>query len=308
MKYLFTCWLLLFLFSCTKKEKDKPVVMKILPDYPSASAVEYLDGKLYVMGDDATKLLVLDTNFNAIDSILLFNYPNKRIPKDIKHDIESMMMLSNDSNKLLLFGSGSLTPYRDSVVIVDFATRKKESKAITDFYNLVKSKGIQELNIEGAAHTDLGFVLANRGHLGWPKNNLIFAMWLRPEPASMDVIQVKGISDSSSFQGISGLAYSMRNDALIMTASTEQTASSLADGAIGKSYIWIIKKLSYAIGKAELSPDIVIDFEEIDPVFKGQKIESVTILNETKESLRLVLVADNDNGSSTIFKLSIKIN
>ena len=27
-------------------------------DYPSASAIEYYDGKLYLMGDDATKLLV----------------------------------------------------------------------------------------------------------------------------------------------------------------------------------------------------------------------------------------------------------
>lgn len=307
MRVIFTYGLLFFLFSCTEKEKDKAVVVKILPDYPSASAVEYVNGKLYVMGDDATKLLVLDTNFNAVDSIQLFDYPGNRIPKNIKHDIESMI-LSADSSKLLLIGSGSVSPYRDSIFTVDLVSRKNEVNPITDFYNLVKRKGIKELNIEGAARIGHSFVLSNRGHLSWRNNHFIFASWFVPEEPTMSIARVKNISDSSSFQGISGLAYSIRNDALIMTASTEQTTSSFEDGTIGKSYIWIIKKLSSAIDKAELSPDIVIDLEEIDPVFKGQKIESVTILNETKEILRLVLVADNDIGSSSIFKLNIKIN
>jgi hypothetical protein len=33
-------------------------------EYPSASSIEFYEGKLYVMGDDATKLLVLDTDLN----------------------------------------------------------------------------------------------------------------------------------------------------------------------------------------------------------------------------------------------------
>jgi hypothetical protein len=304
MKSFFTHCLLLFLFSCSEKEKDKAVIMKTLTDYPSASAVEYLDSKLYVMGDDATQLMVLDTNFNAVDSILLFNYPDRRIPKNIKHDIESMM-LSDDGRKLILIGSGSLSPFRDTVVLINLNDKSIERKSISDFYTLAKTKGLKEINIEGATLRNSGFILmANRGHLGWPKNYFLFSTRLEADSINMDIDSVD-INNDSSFNGISGLAYSNRNDALVITASTEQTSSVFEDGTIGKSYIWIIKKL-HSVNK--FKPDIIFDLETIDPIFKGQKIESVTILNETKDMLRLVLVADNDNGSSTIFKLSIKIN
>jgi hypothetical protein len=70
-----------FLFySCSSKETSSDVQIKKL-DYPSASSIEYFDKKLYVMGDDATNLLILDTNLNIIDSIPLLSYPGKRIPK-----------------------------------------------------------------------------------------------------------------------------------------------------------------------------------------------------------------------------------
>ena len=110
---------MLFLFSCSKKEKAQPVVMKILPDYPSASAVEYQDGELYIMGDDATKLLVLDTNLNIIDSISIIQYTGNSIPKNIKPDLEASALISNT---LILFGSGSLVPYRNSGRILDLKT------------------------------------------------------------------------------------------------------------------------------------------------------------------------------------------
>jgi hypothetical protein len=291
MKIFFTYCLLLFLFSCSKKEKDKAVIMKTLTDYPYA-----------------TQLIVLDTNFNMVDSIPLFNYSAKRIPKNIKQDIESITQVQ-DSSKLVLLGSGSLSPFRDSAYMIDINNRRKEAKDLTGLLKIVNQQGIRELNLEGAVRDGHEYILANRGNLNWRKNHLIFTLSLFfPEPGMVAIIPVRSIDDSSSFQGISGLAYGSINDALVMTASTEQTTNSFEDGAIGKSYIWIIKKLFSTVGKAELSPEIVIDLERIDPIFKGQKIESVTILEESNGFVRLVLVADNDNGSSSIFKLSIKIN
>ena len=38
-------------------------------DYSSASSIEYYEGKLYLMGDDAPNLLVLDTSLN-IDYVI----------------------------------------------------------------------------------------------------------------------------------------------------------------------------------------------------------------------------------------------
>ena len=73
-----------------------------------------------------------------------------------------------------------------------------------------------------------------------------------------------------------------------------------------KSFLWMINNISTKLNSKKIGPDRIIDLEEIDPRFKKQKIESATVINETKELINLVLVADNDDGSSTIFKLSIK--
>src|SRR6188768_2086511 len=98
------------ILSCVGKDKMPDIQMKKLNDYPSASSIEYYDEKLYLMGDDATKLLVLDTDLNIVDSIPIILYPWNRIPKDIKPDLEASA-LSGDN--LFLFGSGSLSPYRN---------------------------------------------------------------------------------------------------------------------------------------------------------------------------------------------------
>jgi hypothetical protein len=305
MKKIFIYWLLIvFLFSC--KEKEKPaVVMKTL-SYPSASAVEYVNGKLYIMGDDATQMLVLDTNFSVIDSIQLFDYPSNRIPKKVKHDIESILYLK-ESNQLMLLGSGSLSPYRDTTWNISIDKREKNKKSINFFFETIKKLGVNEVNIEAAVKVKDQYILANRGHLGSPKNHLVFTPAISNDmPIVVAILPVNHVTDLFSFQGISGLTYSLLNDALIMTVSTEQTASVLEDGAIGKSYIWIIKDISARDNLNEVEPSTIIDLEQIDSSFKGYKIESATVIDESSERIRLVLVADNDDGNSTVFKLSIK--
>lgn len=296
--------------SCNQKDETLPSVQIKKLNYPSASAVEYYDGKLFVMGDDATKMIVLDTNLSIIDSIVLFPFAEQRIPKATKHDIESIMLL-NDSAKLLLLSSGSLTPYRDTAWMLDPATKKLTSLSLTRYFEFLKTQGLGEMNIEGATSLkDGSYVYSNRGHLGWPKNHLIFAArsGFLPEHAGNAIMPVNNNPDTTVFNGISGLTYSALNDALIMTVSTEATRSVYEDGAIGKSFIWVIKNAKGIIDIREIKPDLVIDLDSLDKAFNGQKIESATVIKEAKERVWLVLVADNDNGTSTVFKLSIEMN
>ena len=60
---------------------------------------------------------------------------------------------------------------------------------------------------------------------------------------------------------------------LIMTVSTEDTKNNYDDGAIGKSYLWIINNISTKLNNKTIKRDRVIDLEYIDSRFKGQKIE-----------------------------------
>ena len=153
-------------------------------------------------------------------------------------------------------------------------------------------------------------MLANRGNKSYPINQLLIAdtnFWNTNNQHNVNIIQLQRQTDTASFKGVSGLCYSKQNDQLIMTVSTEDTRSAYEDGTIGKSYLWIIQNISSKLNSMSISPDKIIDPETIDPRFKGQKIESATIIEETKDMMRLVLVADNDDGTSTIFKLSVKI-
>ena len=83
-------------------------------------------------------------------------------------------------------------------------------------------------------------------------------------------------------------------------------SSTFADGAIGKSYLAIINNFSAKLDREKVRPDKIIELEKIDTVLRNQKIESVCIITERKNKTQLAMVADNDDGSSTIFRFKIK--
>ena len=274
-------------------------------DYPSASSIEFYDGKLYLMGDDATKLLVLDTNLNIVDSIPIISYPENRIPKEIKPDLEASAL---NGDNLFLFGSGSLSPYRNFAWKHNLKTKDNDSINLEPLFLKVKELGIEQINIEGACFVSGKLILVNRGNKGYPHNHLIITdeKFLDNDSSFQTfIIPLAPQKDTASFKGVSGLCYARESDQLILTVSTEDTRNNYDDGAIGKSYLWIINDISTKIINRTLGTKRVIDLEYIDSRFKGQKIESATVIKETDKLIYLALVADNDDGSSTVFKMSI---
>jgi len=61
----------------------------LLVDFPSGSSINYYDNKLYLVGDDATHILILDNDYRKVDSIKLFDNLEKRISKSQKTDLEA---------------------------------------------------------------------------------------------------------------------------------------------------------------------------------------------------------------------------
>ena len=299
--FAFTFFLI---FSCNNEEISSGVQIKKF-DYPSASSIEFHEGKLYLTGDDATKLLVLDTNLNIVDSIPIISYPENRIPKDIKPDLEASAL---NGDNLFLFGSGSLSPYRNFAWKHNLKAKDNDSINLESLFLKIKELGIEQINIEGACFVPGKLILVNRGNKGYPHNHLIII-----EEKFLDndnsfqtfIIPLAPQKDTASFNGVSGLSLSRESDQLIMTVSTEDTRNSYDDGAIGKSYLWIIDNISTKINDRALGTKKVIDLENTDSRFKGQKIESATVIRETDKLFYLALVADNDDGSSTVFKMSI---
>ena len=281
--------------------------IKKLDSYPSASSIEYIDGKLYLMGDDATNLLVLDTNLAIIDSIPVISNAARRIPKETKPDLEASAF-NIDSNEIFFFGSGSLSPYRNLAWRYDLNSKRKDSISLANLYAQIKNSGIEQVNVEGACFIAGKLLLVNRGNKGYPKNHLIITdqeFWKNDSSFQISIIPFAE-QKYSPFKGISGICYAKESDKLILTVSTEDTKNNYEDGAIGQSYLWIIDNISTKLNGQSLGSKRVIDLEYIDSRFKGQKIESATVIGETNELIDLVLVADNDDGSSTVFKMSIR--
>lgn len=277
------------------------------PSYPSASGIEYQHKKFFIIGDDASRVLILDSSLKAIDSITIYPGNERKIPKAIKPDLEAAAITAG--GQLLLLGSGSQSPQRNIAWLIDGGTKKADSLRLDTFYSRLLLYGIKELNIEGATAIPGSLVLAARGSKGYPKNHLIITdkvFWQKQSQAFIATILAGTQTDSSLFSGISGLAYAPKSDQLLLTVSTEDTRNSMDDGAIGKSYLWIINSISSKRKWKAINPDKIIDLESLDPKFRGQKIESVCITKETSDFLHLVLAADNDNGSSTLFRVIVQ--
>lgn len=308
MKKIFFCWSLLLVFTCCKKSSRIEKVVE-LKDYSSGSGIAYYREKVYLIGDDMNYILIADTALNKLDTITL-QPGSGRIPKRIKQDVEGLSVLrTKGSSSLLLVGSGSVFPYRSKGWIIDLHNWQKRMIDLEPFYKRMQVSGVKEINIEGLASIPGGIVLANRGNKTNPKNYLVFTssdFWTNPERPDIRVMKLGANTDTLSFSGVSGLEYSYKSDCLILTVSTENTYSSQADGSIGKSYLWIIENITAKKRLAAINPNRIIDLETIDQRFYGHKIESVCIISETNSTYNLVLVADDDKGTSMLFKLELQ--
>ena len=313
MKLFYKILIISALLVCCRQGKN-PIEIKTLANYPSASGIEYFDNSFYIIGDDAKSILILDNDLNIKDSILLYDQQGYRIPKETKPDLESITIVyTKKGYRLLVLGSGSLVPYRNTGWIIDPQTKRGKNFRLDTLYQKFTSlHAIREVNVEGLCALSTGILLASRGHLAYPENNLLFIESSYYSDLNNAVVQKikleKAVADTSIFAGVSGLAYSAKSDRLFLTLSTELTESTYKDGAIGKSYLWIINDLSKKIAAEKLVPDKIIELEKIDAGFTNRKIESVCIIAERKNEVQLAMVSENDDGASVIFRLTINPN
>ncbi|MBK7291988.1 MAG: hypothetical protein IPI78_18120 [Chitinophagaceae bacterium] len=96
--------------------------------------------------------------------------------------------------------------------------------------------------------------------------------------APISTISIGINKDSTKFSGVSGMCYSNNSDQLILTVSTENTHNNVDDGAIGKSYLWIVKNMSSKKKWKAINPDKIIDL-----------LKTLTISLKDKKSNQLVL-------------------
>lgn len=281
---------------------------KILPDIPSASGIEMLDGELYIIGDNSPWLFKLNANYEVIDRWLIHKYNDlitSIIPKPVKPDFEAMVSVEYQGKKLLIFGSGSKSPERNPMLQIDVRNPQDiRTFSLIHFYEkLRKEAGLKEaeFNIEAAAADKEKLYLFNRG------KNIIFSVTLNdflnylnknaalPEIQcfSCRLPQINGIA-----AGFSGASITPDEKQLIFSASVENTPNWIDDGEVLGSFVGII-------GLSELKNDLQ---PECIPIMDKEnnmsiKVESLAIHRViSKNIVHLLLVTDSDGKSSEILE------
>ncbi|HYF30136.1 MAG TPA: hypothetical protein VD993_03355 [Chitinophagaceae bacterium] len=284
------------------------LLKKDLPGFSSASAIEMHDGWLYVIGDDSRYLVVLDKHYNIFDTVMLFPGEGLRIPKKEKSDLEASTIVEyNGKDHLLVAGSAS-TPEREVFFLFPL-NKPRDYQAIPAqaFYQSVKQQGLHIINIEGLVNIRNKLLLANRANESQPQNHFITvqADFLYDTKLAAPVISTLKLPQAAdAVIGVSGLAYVAEKDLLLFTASVELTDNAVDDGDIGNSYLGYISGFSMKMQQREVLADGLINLSELQAEFANEKIESVCV-ESAGDNLVLHLVADNDNGTSTLFKVSM---
>jgi len=274
-------------------------------DYSSGSALEFHHNVIYLIGDDSNKILCLNNELDITSQIKLFDFDGDRIPKKDKPDFEACTILNN---QLFIFGSGSKIPQRTSLYIFDIDTQQIAIKSLQSLYeNMIATNDIQELNIEGITTINNSFLFFNRAN-NKQQNKLIILDDFNPNDLANTALKfvLIEIENFKGYQlGISGATYFQENDIMYLTASAEDTDNAYDDGEIVGSVLYIIHNASSVFLQDKIVLNGPIILEEIDVTLSKQKIESVCVLSYNEHSTDLILVADNDNGKSELFMISI---
>ena len=278
-----------------------------LPGLPSASGVEIIGPAAYIIGDDSPLLYQLDAATLAITACIpLFAtgdaFATGRLAKPDKPDLECMAALVWPDGRpgLLLLGSGS-RPNRARGWFVPIETSVPEPVDLTGLYAQLAAllpAGVV-LNLEAAATTETELLLFQRT-VGRADAALLFVL---PLAEVLHLLTVPGSPAPAMHQlvfelpllggcpaGFSGATFA--DGLLFVSASVEDTADAVLDGAVLGSYVGVV---DVAAGKATLA---LLAWADGRPYFG--KVEGVAVRQQLAPGqFELLLVTDDDAGGST---------
>jgi hypothetical protein len=271
-------------------------------EYPSGSALECFGERLYLIGDDASSVLVMNMNYEPIENIRLYEGGlTERIAKSIKADNECCTIIKfKGKMHLLVMGSASKDT-RKTIVLIDLTTYEH---TFIDFSVFAARMPVTNLNIEGVAVVGDDLYLVSRGNRENIENTLIKTDLgdFLTDQATAKITTEKFILEGGS--GISEIAYVPQKDIMLFTAATEDTKDAIEDGTIGDSYLGYIPAFSK---KGAFEGAVIINLSQKFPELKNQKVEAVCVEAIEGDTLKLRLCIDNDDGRTVLLSMSLDI-
>ncbi|MDB5233812.1 MAG: hypothetical protein JWR44_805 [Hymenobacter sp.] len=277
-----------------------------IPGLPSASGVEILGGKAYIIGDDSPFLHRLDAaTLSPLDAVRLFATEAggpARLPKSEKPDLESMAALRWPDGRagLLLLGSGSRPNRARGWFVPTEGAAAPELLDLAPLYAALQPHlppGVV-LNLEAAATSATELLLFQRT-VGRADAALLFRLPLAgtlafllgdgPAPQVHPLLfRLPEIGGRPA--GFSGATFV--DELLFVTASVEDTDDAVLDGAVLGSFIGLVN--------LDTQTGIFARLEWADGRAYAGKVEGLAVRRVLENGRwELLLVTDDDAGGST---------
>jgi hypothetical protein len=263
----------------------------------SASGLVITGDDAFVVSDDGPFIYELSVHdLSEVKRIPIegFDTSLQQISKPIKPDYEAMTEGSYEGKKyVMIFSSGGISPFRDSLILFNPNSPEEQKKlSLASLYQQLKTSGSyneNELNIEAAVTVKERIFLFERS------KNKIFEVDITTMKllASHDIQLPIHAGVPVRFSG----ACLMKNGSILFSASVEEAPNMIDDGNILGSYFGILEMTSDSFLLRDIMP-----VTDKNNVTIKEKIESLDILPDGT----IIAVADNDNGTSTLFKFKLK--
>lgn len=285
--------------------------VKEMSEFPSGSGIEFYDDKVYLVGDDAHDILVMNRKWKPRDLITLFGTSEERLLKSQKANPKtSTLIFINKKPHLFIPGSG-LNELNNNGILLNLQTKETLMFDAGVFYERLKNAGISELNIEGAALVHDYLILSNRGSVDNPVNHLVITsadFYKKQEDVAFQLVKLEA-EQSAADVYVSGIAYSDKHETLLLAISSNSSYSINEEpGESGR--LGLIENFYRKIGreKGRMKINEMIDLGGEDEKFKGHKIESLCIQSEKDHSMKIHLTAGSKDGITYLFKAQLKVH
>lgn len=283
----------------------------MLHNLPSASGIEVLGERTFVISDNTDKLYALKNDYSIQDTFHIAGKSNLQaevLDNEQKSDFEGIASFQQGGKDyLLIFGSGSKGKEREKLIWVTLGDSISfEIHDLAPFYQfIIENSGLdkKDFNLEGVSILDGNLFLLNRG------DNVIYEFDLVDFISFLE--QGDSVPDFRQYQiklpifqhvqaGFSGATALLEEGQIIFTASLENTENWVDDGEVLGSYVGLLDLKSLKNNYEPICYPL-----KADGKMMKLKVESVEVQSRKDNHYQLILVTDSDGGISELLEVEV---